>query len=120
MRACGDVDASKLQGHIYCGVPILRSSNEAVKIDGDRVAKNPACTLKTHPRYLQKVFIAVPGFVHSFWKRVCAADRDMSPFFCHPSAKTRGMETKWRQRAFVHKQKNLWLFVKTQKNLVCC
>jgi len=30
------------------------------------------------------------------------------------------METKWKQSAFVHELKNLWLFVKMQKNLVCC
>lgn len=34
MMACGDVNAGKLRGHIWHGVPILGSSNEAVKIDG--------------------------------------------------------------------------------------
>lgn len=32
---------------------------EAVKIDGSRAAKNPACVLRTHPSSLEPIFIAV-------------------------------------------------------------
>lgn len=40
-------------------MPIPESSNEAVKTDGNCAAKNPACVLKAHPRYLEPIFIAV-------------------------------------------------------------
>lgn len=40
-------------------MPVLGSSSEAVKIDGNHAAKNSECILKTHAKYLEPIFIAV-------------------------------------------------------------
>lgn len=80
--AWGDANAGKLRAPIRHSVPILESSNEAVKIDGNRAVKNPACILKTHPRYLEPIFIAVSQDLCTVAGKhtLCAADRNRSPF----------------------------------------
>lgn len=81
-------------------MPILGSSNEAVKIDGNHAAENPACTLKTHPRYLGPIFIAVSGFVQSFWKTQCMLLIEIGLLFLPSKCQTKGNGNKREAECF--------------------